>query len=353
MTVAIHVREVDGHAGVAGFTDGERGREPEISVSVVEPELIGVLEVVADIEVGGAVAIHVVEARGEREIVGLLDEWFSVHVEKSRRRERHAREMPCAVVEKEEVGLGALRAHDTAELRMILDAVVLFPLIGDDVSVTDFLHGLIEAAHLRRIDVERVAGLVRADVQIDVAVAVHVGERHRGRSEARRKATARGCVCKVSLPVPEPQLQGATERADDEIELAVAVHVSECRARRRESLRVDPARLRDVREMETAVILVQRGGALDGSEEQIGEAVAVDVTRGDAGPDQQLSIAERVLVVDVVAVGDACGGRPHRLEPRASSRRYVERAPRIAAFVVPGDVDGPPLLTRKGDDRET
>src|SRR5256885_17262460 len=207
MTVAIHVREVDGHAGVAGFTDGERGREPEISVSVVEPELIGVLEIVADIEVGRAVAVHVVESGGEREVIRLLGKRLSVFATKAWTGDRRAREMAVPVIQEKQIRFRALRPHDAAELRAILDAKLRGPLWIDRILFADLVHHLLEGARLGRIGIERIARLVRRGVEIEIAVAIHVGKSQPRHSIAAHEATPLGRIREASVTIAEPELQ--------------------------------------------------------------------------------------------------------------------------------------------------
>ena len=60
----------------------------EVAVTVVEPELVDVLEVVADVEVGRAVAIQVDELGVERERLGSLGDRLALRVEEAAAGER-------------------------------------------------------------------------------------------------------------------------------------------------------------------------------------------------------------------------------------------------------------------------
>ena len=70
--VAVDVGDVEAHRRIAHLTLRRPIGETEVAVAVVEPELVEVLEIVADVEIGHAVAVQVDELRVERERLGLL-----------------------------------------------------------------------------------------------------------------------------------------------------------------------------------------------------------------------------------------------------------------------------------------
>ena len=106
--IAVDVGEVDGHAGIAGDAQRHLRRELKVALAVVEPELVRILEIVADIEIGRAIAVHIVEARRECEVIRIDSEWLATFVTKARTKHRLAREMSFPVIQKEQIGLGAL-----------------------------------------------------------------------------------------------------------------------------------------------------------------------------------------------------------------------------------------------------
>src|SRR5690348_17752246 len=91
--------------------------------------------------------------------------------------------------------------------------------------------------------------------------------------------------------------------------------------------------------MKTAVVVIQRGGSLDGCEKDIGEAIAVDIADGDASADEQVAIGEGVFVVDVVAMGEPRARAIHLGESHGTASGNAESTPAISGFVMPGDVD--------------
>jgi hypothetical protein len=91
--------------------------------------------------------------------------------------------------------------------------------------------------------------------------------------------------------------------------------------------------------VEIAVVVIERSRTFHGREEHIGQSVTVDVAHGNAGTDEQISIGERLRIIDVVTVREA-GARAIELRKmgRASSG-HAKRAPAIASLAMPGDVD--------------
>ena len=336
--------------------EGVRRREAEAALAVIEPELVGVLEVVADVEVGGAVTVHVVEAGGEREEVGLGRQRHAARVAESCATDRHVLELPAADVQEEEVGIGALRADDPAEVGAVLDAVLLLPLRLHRVARRRLRHHLVEHPRLRRIGVERVPHLVGRDVEVEVAVAVHVGERERGGRVPAHESARGGPVGEVALAVVQEELHRTAERADEEVEVAVAVHVRHHRAGAGEAVGGETAFLRHVAEAQAAEIAIEARGLLHRGEEEVGIAIAVHVADRRAGADEQVAIGERVLVVHAVlvgepgAVGAQLGEAGARTGRGARRLRHVERAPAESVALLPRTDLGRRLAAGSGED---
>ncbi len=167
--------------------------EPEVAVAVVEPELVDVLEVVADVEVGRAVAVQVDELGVERERLRLLGERLALRVEKAADVSGTSREVTVAVVVIEVVGRAALRHAHAAHVRAHRRACSRSRNSGtiSNLSGADLAHHLVERALLRRNAVVDVVRLVVRDVHVEAAVAVDVGHRDR-RAAVARRCRARG-----------------------------------------------------------------------------------------------------------------------------------------------------------------
>ena len=228
--IAIGVAEIDRHAGVARRREGRTRGESEVPSAIVQPELIGILEVIADVEVCGAITVHVVEASGEGEEVGLLCEGAPRLIAKSCPLDRRAREAPCPIVQKEEIGVGALRADDPTEVGAVLDPIVRGPLRLHRVAPIGALrHHLVEGACLWGMDVERVARLVRRHIEIEIAIAIHIGQGEGRRTIAAAESTGRGRIREAARAVVLPEQDGTATRADHQIEIGIAIHIGEGR----------------------------------------------------------------------------------------------------------------------------
>ena len=154
VAVSIHIAEIDGHARVARLAQRERGRESKGAFPVVQPELVGVLEVVAHIQVARSVAVHVVEPGRQREVIRLGSKGAALLIEKSRARHWLAREVAAPIVDEEEVGLGPLGTWTMAPRSAILDAELGGPAWLGLGLVPDFPHHSVDGEFLRRIAIE-------------------------------------------------------------------------------------------------------------------------------------------------------------------------------------------------------
>ena len=101
-----------------------RGRQPEAAGAVVDPELVGVLEIVGDVEVLVAVPVDVVEANRQAEALGIERERPAVLVAEAVRGEGNPGPAAGALVEVEEVGVGALHDAHAAQVFAGDDPVV-------------------------------------------------------------------------------------------------------------------------------------------------------------------------------------------------------------------------------------
>ena len=69
VAVAVNVAEIDAHRKAAGVTHREVGLGAEVAVAIVDPDAIGREQVVANVNVRCAVAVHVSEHRRQTPVV--------------------------------------------------------------------------------------------------------------------------------------------------------------------------------------------------------------------------------------------------------------------------------------------
>ena len=103
VSIAIDVGEVDGHASVAGDAQRHLRRELKVSFAVVEPELVRIFKIVADIQIRRAIAVHIVEPRCECEVVRIDREWLAIFITKARTKHRRSGEVSLAIIQKKEI----------------------------------------------------------------------------------------------------------------------------------------------------------------------------------------------------------------------------------------------------------
>ena len=307
VAIAIHVGKVDRHRRVAGVADREARHGAEGPRAVVQPEHVGILEVVAHVQIRRAVPIDVGELGGQAEVLRRGGERLAVLVAEPARGPRDEREMPLAVVQIEGVRIGPLLHRHEVVLGPIHHAVVLAELGNDlPVSVAHLMDHAIERSLLRRIDVHRRAGLVIGDVEIEMPVAIYVGQRHRHAAGGRAEPGLLRPLGEDAVAVVHEERDASGERADEQIEVAVTVDVGEHGTRGMATGQRDAGSGRDVFEVKVAEVAVQGVRALVARQVDVGEAVAVHVAQRDAAALGQVAVPQGT--VDGDGVGEANSG---------------------------------------------
>ena len=356
VAVAVDVGEIDRHGRVAGVAERQAGRGAECPLAVVQPEHVRILEIIAYVEVRCAVAVHVGELGGEPEVLGRRGERLPVLVAEPARRPRDESEVPPAVVQVEPVGVRALLHRHHAVLGPVHGPVVL-PEPGDDLEALAHLaHHLIERPLLRRIDVHRGPGLVVGDVEVEATVPVHVGERHGHAAAAGGESRLRRPLREDAVPVVHEQRHAAAQRADQQIEVAVPVHVGEHGAHGVPSGHRDAGPCRDVLEAPIAQVLVEGVRALVAREVDVGEPVAVDVAQSHAAALREMAVEERAVERDGVDEADPGPGRGELGEARAAALPHREVAPAVPCLLPPrprsGGMPAPEADRQDGGDAQ-
>ena len=335
LTVAIHIGKINRHRGVAGVAEGETGCRAKRPLPVIQPQEVGVLEIVADVQVRCAVTVHVGELGRQGEVFRRRGEGLARFVEEAPRRPRRQREVSGAVVQVECVRIGALLHRDHTVLRPVLDAIILLEL-GDDLEALPHLpNDLIESAFLRRVDVHRRPRLIVGHVEVEVAVPVHVRQRHRHAARARGEAGLRRPLGEHPVPVVDEQRHATPQRADEQVQVAVAVHVGQHRSRGVTPRQRDARLGGDVLEPPATQVAVQNVRALVAREIDVGKAVPVHVAQGHAAALRQVAVPERAVEGDRVGEVDAGLGWGKLGEPRTATARHAQLAPPVPRLLVP------------------
>src|SRR5712664_52555 len=139
------------------------GNEAKPPVAVIDPELV-----------------RIREYGRESEILRLLLQRLPLCVREAWVvRYGLADEVPRAVVQVEEVRIGALYEAEASQISSIHHLVVLAVWLAHLIAVRpESARDAIEAAFLGRDAVDRRVSLIVRDIEIEIAVAIHVGDRN-------------------------------------------------------------------------------------------------------------------------------------------------------------------------------
>ena len=176
LAVAIDIGEIHAHRAAGNAAEREAVDGAEAARAVIDPAAVGRPVVVADIQVGRAVAIHVAELRGEPPVERRARERLAVFIQKGAVCPRDGREFSPAVIRVELIWL----------------AVFLHPaLFIDQKAVAQPLRHrqlAIHHEHLQLGEIAVVIAPVVGHVEIEIAVAIRIRERERHRAETRGRA---------------------------------------------------------------------------------------------------------------------------------------------------------------------
>ena len=197
---------------------------------------------------------------------------------------------------------------------------------------------MVDVEDVRRVEVVDLARLVVGDVEVQVAVAVGVGERE-GRApplpgEARVvkfREAARAVAEEDPVPAPVDR--------NREVEVVISIDVGE-RGASRQHVNEREGGGRDLLEAPAAEVPVERARAPEAGEEEVRQAVPVDIPDRDALPFREHPVAEPRLLVDVVQEGHAPFGGIER--PETAGTPGPQLAPPVSVRFDPGPGLGSP-----------
>ena len=334
--VAVHVADVETHRRVARLPLGGPIGKAKIPPPVVEPELVGILEVVRDIQIGRTIAIQIDKARPQRKRFELLRHGLPGRVSKPRRGQRGAGKMPGPVVDVEVVRRRALRESHAAQIRPHDDLVVTRKGRHHLEAVLRQLpHDLVECALLRRNPVVDVVRFVVRHIEREPAAAVHISHGNRCPAAPRGVEPEVSALGKMPLAVVDKNRVGPGRGEQNQVEVAVTVNVGERRARRMPVAGTDTGRQCDLFELPVAEVSVQRGTALGAGEEDVNESVTICVAERHTSALSKDPVRDECGIADRVGKRDPGRRTRHRREPRARTGD-AQLPPPVAGSVVPG-----------------
>jgi hypothetical protein len=138
----------------------------------------------------------------------------------------------------------------------------------------------------------------------------------------------------MPLPVVDEDRVRPFRREQNEIEVTVAVDVSEGDAGRVAVAGADSGALGDVLKVPVAKILIERAASLGAAEENVHQPVAVHVAERDAGALSEDPVAEQRAVAHEVLEVDPRFLRRHPCESRRAAA-HAQLAPAVAGLLMP------------------
>ncbi len=302
--------------------------------------MVGIVEVVAHVEVGVAVAVDVVEPRRQGEVRRLLGEGSTILVEEPLPRGRDRAETAGPVIEVQRVGLRSFQPYRHGRRPPHLESVVLRELRDDLVRPVHPANHAAERAFRRRQQVANGGDLVVGGVEVEVAVVVDVGEGHGGGAAGGGEAAGGGGVGEVAGAVVEEQAVGAAQGGEQQVEVAVAVDVGEHGAGGEALGGGHAAGGGGLGEAPGALVEVEGVGALDAGEVEVGPAVGVHIPNRHPRAVHQEPVLERAGLADPVDEVETGPGSVELGEAGAASVGHRQLPPAVAALVMPGLGDG-------------
>ena len=235
LTVAVQVPEIDSHGEgrVAPQCPGRQFPEAQgvIRTGLVHPNPIRGVQVIADVQVGPSIPVHVLETSGQSPIPGWRCQGFARGVQKAPLDPRGRNKTALSVVEKKHVFLPHFDHLSTgANLKAIgeIQCGYRAPIDRHHYRAGFGLPKLVPGVGL----IEHGGRAEVRHVEIQIPIAIHVGQGHRGRPSARAQPGRIGGFLKTALTVIEPQAGSSSQLIDQQVRISVSIHIGKGRTGR-------------------------------------------------------------------------------------------------------------------------
>ena len=300
--IAIHIRDIDAHRGERCVAKGLHGRSAESSGAIPEPNAIGRGKVVADVDIGRAVAIEVANHHGESPIARRGSQGRPLRVEEEAVGPGQGHEAAAARIAKEGVRLAEfVMQHSYAAIgqRPVCKLKAVRPFrIGQWPAVDgrdDRPPVVLAQCELHRRLIANGGGAVVGDVEVQQTVAVEVRQSQRRSAPAPVQERRGGIELEMAAAVVDENRRAAPDGIHKQIQIAIAVEVGERATGGIEMGQLKPGGVRDVLKPPAPEIPPQRTASAEARKEQVDESVAVDVPGGDAGAVEKNLVGEGAI----------------------------------------------------------
>ena len=326
MPVAVQVPEIDSHGEgrIAPQCPGRQFPEAQgvIRTRLVHPNPIRGVQVIADIQVGLSIPVHVLEANGQPPIPAWRCQSFARGVQKAPPNPGDRNKTASPVVEEKYVFLPHFDHLSTgANLKAIGEiqcghrAPIDRHYHRAGFSLPELVSGVGLIEHGGRAEVRH--------VKIQIPIAVHVGQGHRGGTTARAQPGRIGGFLKTALAVIEPQAGAAAQLIDQQVRIPVSIHIGKGRTGRiiRSRRRVEPTHPRQglsrhVGETPVPEIAVHRIQGIQTAEEDIETAIAIHIGQRHSRAGDQIAVGHRPFFGQAIGEVDTQSQGRQSSEPR-------------------------------------
>ena len=235
LPVAVQVPKIDSHGEgrIAPQCPGRQFPEAQgvIRTRLVHPNPIRGVQVIADVQVGFSILVHVLEANGQPPIPGWRCQGFARDVQKAPPNPGDRNKTSSPVVEKKHVFLPHFDHLSTgANLKAIgeIQCGCWAPIDRHHYRAGCGLPELVSGVGL----VEDGGRAEVRHVEVQIPIAIHVSQGHRGGTTARAQPSRIGGFLKTALAVIEPQAGASPQLIDQQVRIPVAIHIGKGRTGR-------------------------------------------------------------------------------------------------------------------------
>ena len=180
-------------------------------------------------------------------------------------------------------------------------------------------------------------GPVVGDVEIEVAVAIHISQCQRSGAESPRQP-AIGHLCEAAFAVIQKRAGAAAQAVHQQIQIAVAVDVGEHAAGRELVRTGDPGPGRDVLEPPIPEVAIEHVVAFKPAEIDVHPAVAIDIAERHTRADFVEAVGGHRGIRQPVAEGNPGVAGLQQREARVTARRNRQRGETIAGALLPDKI---------------
>ena len=298
--VAVDVGEIDAHREEAALAHGQPRERLKMAATLVDPNPVHGIEIVANVEVGKTVAVQVAEHHRQSPVIGRRGQGPPVLIQ----------EGAAGEGDRNEVG-AALIAVEHVHLALFIDAAARVD--GKSVGQIGVRHGpAIDALdHLPAVDhaerelrvghVHQSARAIIRDIKVQITVAIEVAQRQRHSAFARIEDGKIPGFGEAAFAVVNENVRAAAEGIDDEVQIAVAIQIDQRGAGGRQIRTGHACRLSNVLKFPMAQVAVEAVPTVEAAKIQVAPTIPVDVPRRDARAVEQDLIGEMPLRGELIS----------------------------------------------------